>query len=260
MRSGSTTEAKYAVVREVPGTYGSCIRPPGAADPIDVDLADIQHRAYCDVLMGLGLEMKRIDADERYPDCCFVEDTAIIAGHLAIITRIGADSRVGEEAAVREQLKEHMEVRELESPARMDGGDVLVIGSRVYIGMGGRTNEDAMEQVRDILKPAGCEVIPVSVAGVLHLKSACTFLGDGHVLMVSGFPGRALFEAYRIVEVPGEEAYAANCLSVRGRVLISAGYPRTADLIEAVGFETIELEMSEFRKGQGSLTCLSKIF
>jgi dimethylargininase len=258
-------EEKFAIVREVPETYAECIRPPGSADSIsadsiDVDLADTQHGAYCDVLRGLGLELIRLDADERYPDCCFVEDTAIIAGGLAIIAKIGAESRVGEEAAVRERLKEHMEVHELEDPARIDGGDVLVIGDKVYIGPGGRTNTDAVGQVRDILEPVGCEVIPVPVAGVLHLKSACTYLGEGRVLMLSGFPERALFDEYSTVEVPEEEAYAANCLPVRRRVLVSAGYPRTRDLIEAAGFETIELEMSEFRKGQGSLTCLSKIF
>jgi len=253
-------EGRFALVREVPDSYGNCIRPPGSTDPIDVDLADSQHGAYCDVLRGLGLDLIRIDADERYPDCCFVEDTAIIAGGRAIIARIGADSRVGEEVAVREHLKEHMEVHELESPARIDGGDVLVIGSKVYIGLGGRTNRNAVDQVREILRPAGCEVIPVSMRDVLHLKSACTYLGDGHVLLLSGFPDQGVFDEYEAVEVPGVEAYAANCLSVKGRVLVSAGYPRTKDLIEAAGFETIELETSEFRKGQGSLTCLSKIF
>jgi dimethylargininase len=244
----------------VPDSYGSCIRPPGSTDPIDVDLADTQHGAYCDVLMGLGLDLIRIEADERYPDCCFVEDTAIIAGGRAIITRIGADSRVGEEVAVRERLREHMRVHELESPARIDGGDVLVIGDSVYIGLGGRTNKSAVGQVRDILGPGGCDVKPVPLSDVLHLKSACTYLGNGHVLLLSGFPDQGVFDRYETVEVPVEEAYAANCLSVKGRVLISAGYPRTKALIEAAGFETIELQMSEFRKGQGSLTCLSKIF
>jgi dimethylargininase len=253
-------EARFALVREVPDTYGDCIRPPGSRDPIDMDLADAQHGAYCDVLRGLGLDLFMIEADERYPDCCFVEDTAIIAGGLAIIARIGAESRSGEEAAVREHLTGRMEVRELENPARIDGGDVLVMGRKVYIGLGGRTNRSALDQVRDVLEPRGCEVIPVPLSGVLHLKSACTCLGNGQILMLSGFPARYLFEEYRAIEVPGEEAYAANCLPVKGRVLISAGYPRTKDLIEAAGFETIELEMSEFRKGQGSLTCLSKIF
>ena len=260
MNTEALSEEKCAIVREVPESYAGCIRPAGSSDPIDVDLADTQHGAYCDVLLGLGLELIRLDADERYPDCCFVEDTAIIAGGLAIIARIGADSRVGEEAAVRERLREHMEVHELENPARIDGGDVLVIGDRVYVGLGGRTNRDALDQVRRLLEPAGCEVIPVALSDVLHLKSACTYLGNGHILMRSGFPERALFDQYRMVEVPREEGYAANCLSVRGRVLVSAGYPRTRDLIEAAGFETIEIEMSEFRKGQGSLTCLSKVF
>jgi len=254
------SEETRAIVREVPDSYGNCIRPAGSTDPIDVDLADAQHGAYCDVLRGLGLDLIRIDADERYPDCCFVEDTAIVAGGRAIIARVGADSRVGEEVAVREHLGEHMEVHELENPARIDGGDVLVIGSNVFIGLGGRTNRNAFDQVRDILKPLGCKVIPVAMSDVLHLKSACTYLGDGHILLLSGFPHQGVFGEYEAVEVPVEEAYAANCLSVKGRVLVSAGYSRTKDLIEAAGFETIELEMSEFRKGQGSLTCLSKIF
>jgi len=250
----------FALVRGVPRTYTDCIRPPGSTDPIDIDLARRQHLRYCSALLGLGLSLIEIEADDRYPDCCFVEDTAIIAGGRAIIARIGAASRVGEEVVVREHLREHMEVDEIKNPARIDGGDVLLIDRKVYIGLGGRTNRPAVDQVRDILGPAGYEVIAVTMTGVLHLKSACTYLGNGHVLLLPGCLDRKVFAEYAAVEVPGYEAYAANCLSVGGKVLVSSGYPRTTDLIEARGFETITLEMSEFRKGQGSLTCLSKIF
>jgi len=253
-------EASLALVRGVPGTYGDCIRPPGSGDPIDVDLARRQHRAYCEALLGLGLKLIEIEADDRFPDCCFVEDTAILAGGRAIIARMGAGSRVGEEVVAREHLREHMEIHEFEAPARIDGGDVLIIDRRVYVGMGGRTNRQAIEQLRDILGPAGYEVLGVTMTGVLHLKSACTYLGNGHILLLPGRLDHRVFDGYKAVLVPEEEAYAANCLSVNGTVMISSGCPMVRGLIQARGFETIGLEMSEFRKGQGSLTCLSKIF
>jgi dimethylargininase len=250
----------YAIVRGVATTYGRCIRPAGSRDDIDVNLARKQHAAYCETLGQLGLTLIEIEPDDRFPDSCFVEDTAIVVGAKAIITRMAAGSRLGEEVEVKKHLQVLREIHEIESPGTIDGGDVLIIDDKIYIGMGERTNESAVRQASRILAPSEYQVIPVALRGILHLKSACTYVGDDHLLMLPGHFDETIFSEYRVIIVPDHEAYAANCLSVNGKVLISRGYPETKHLIEGRRFETVDLEMSEFRKGQGSLTCLSKIF
>jgi dimethylargininase len=228
------------------------------AGTIDPELARRQHGAYCRALEEAGISIISLPPDESFPDCCFVEDTSVIAGGLAVIAYMGAVSRRGEEAAVRNVLRHRMPVRDIIPPATLDGGDALVIGRRVYVGIGDRTNEAGVEQVRELAGP-GLDVIPVTLEGVLHLKSACTYMGEGRLLLRPGHLDADIFSEYRIIEVPAEEAYAANCLALGSRVIVSKGYPRTKAAVEAEGFETLELDMSEFRKGHGSLTCLSKI-
>ena len=251
--------ATYAVVRGVPDTYPMGQRPPDSADEIDVPLARRQHEAYCRALERAGLSLIFIPPELRFPDCCFVEDTSVIAGDIAIITVMGAPSRQGEEVAVREVLKNHMAVRDISAPATIDGGDVLVLEDSIFVGLGARTNRAAVEQVRELAGP-GFRVTPVALEGVLHLKSACTYVGQGHLLVRAGHFDPGIFSGYNLIDVPEEEAYAANCLPLGRNVLVSAGYPRTKQAIEAAGFEAVEMETSEFRKVQGSLTCLSKIF
>jgi len=251
--------AAYAVVRGIPDTYPMGQRPPDSTDEIDVALARRQHDAYCRALEEAGLSLILIPPDARFPDCCFVEDTSIIAGDIAIITVMGAPSRVGEEAAVREVLGGHMAVRDISAPATIDGGDVLVLEDRIFIGLGARTNRAAVEQVGKLAGP-GFRVTPVALEGVLHLKSACTYVGRRHLLIRRGHFDAGIFSGYKLIDVPEEEAYAANCLSLGRSVLVSAGYPGTTRAVEDAGFEVVEMEMSEFRKVQGSLTCLSKIF
>jgi dimethylargininase len=249
----------YAVVRGVPDTFALGERPTDSAEDVDVGLARIQHEAYCRVLEGAGLSLVYIPADVRFPDCCFVEDTSVIAGRTAIITRMGALPRRGEEAAVREVLANHMPVLDIASPASLDGGDVLVLGDCIFIGLGGRTNRAAVDQVRDMVGPA-FSVTAVPLEGVLHLKSACTRVDGGHLLIRRGHFDESVFEGYNLIDVPEEEAYAANCLGLGRVVLVSAGFPETRQAVESAGFEAVEMETSEFRKMQGSLTCLSKIF
>jgi dimethylargininase len=248
-----------AIVRGVPATFDRCIRPRGDDRPIDVALASEQHARYCDTLQSLGLRLIHLDADDRYPDCCFVEDTAVVVGDTAIVCEMGARSRRGEEVAVAGALAGRRLFR-LEPPATMDGGDVIFLGGRLFVGLTARTNEDAVRQVERILGPSRVDAVPVPVTGFLHLKSACTPIAPNTLLMSERFAaGGALagLAGFERLIVPEEEGYAANCLSVGGVVIVSAGYRRTKSLIESNGHRTVSLDMSEFRKGGGSLTCLS---
>jgi dimethylargininase len=252
-----TPTYKYAIVRGVPDSFDWCIKPdPTAA--IDIGLAKEQHNTYKSTLAKLGLELVTVTADDRYPDCCFVEDTAIVAGGSAVVLSMGAPSRVGEEVEVRKVLAEYKTLHEIYPPATMDGGDALLIDKKLFVGWSRRTNREAAAELEKIA--SGYEVITVPLAGVLHLKSACTYLGDNCVLVCKGHFDENILSTYRKIYVYPEDAYSANCLAVNGKVLISKGFPRTRSAVEAAGFDAIEMDMSEFRKAGGSLTCLSILF
>jgi dimethylargininase len=251
---------KTAIVRKVPPSFQKCITTFNAQSEIDLTLARLQHQRYCDTLSGLGIEIVKLDPDDDLPDCCFVEDTAIVAGNTAIITFPGASSRVAETIATEKILAQFMEIFHITGPGRIDGGDVMKIGRQIFIGLSARTNMEAIDQVRSILEPGGYEVIPVKLKNALHFKSVCTSPGEGTVVMKEGHFDPGLFSDFNRVIVPNGEDYAANTLNVNGKVLMPAGFEKTRLLIEKQGFDVIPLEMSEFRKADGALTCLSVIF
>lgn len=252
--------AQFAVVRGLSANYDRCIKPDGQNNRIDLELTRKQHRLYGLTLLQLGLTLIRVEGDDNLPDCCFVEDTTIIAGKTAIITRMQAPSRALETAEVQKLLANYKTTKEILPPAYIDGGDVLKIDNRIYIGISERTNRPAVEQVKAMVADEGFEVIPVEIEGTLHLKTACTYLGDGCVVMASGHFDQEVFNGYRKIVVPAEEAYSANCLAVNGKVVVPDGYPRTRERIEKEGFNTVVVDISEFRKGNGGLTCLSILF
>ncbi|MBI5777912.1 MAG: N(G),N(G)-dimethylarginine dimethylaminohydrolase [Planctomycetes bacterium] len=251
--------SQYAIVRNVAKTYDKCIKPAMSTAPIDVRLAQKQHQAYCKTLKALGLKMINIEADDRFPDCCFVEDPAIVIGDTTIISRMGVKSRIGEERAVEKTLSRHKKIYRIKPPGTIEGGDVLRIGHRIYIGLSERTNISAIKQVRTIAAKYGCEVIPVRVKGMIHLKTGCTYLGNNCITLVQGQLDAKPFAGYKKIIIPKSESYSANCLSVNGTILIPKGYTKTRQMIKNAGFKIKELDMSEFRAGGGSLTCLSVI-
>jgi dimethylargininase len=208
----------------------------------------------------MGLELARIDADDRYPDCLYVEDTAIVVGDKAFIAPMAAESRRGESNAVEAKLREFKCVQHLTPPATLDGGDVLQVDRRLYVGLSRRTNAHAIDQLRTALEPEKYEVVPVRVQDILHLKSACTYLGESTVVMLAGHLDEQPFAGLRKIPVQPTEAHAANCLALNGLVLIPAGAPETRARIEEMGFETEEIDISESRKAAGGLTCSSIVF
>jgi dimethylargininase len=251
---------KYAIVRGVPNTYDQCIKPPATEGAIHVELARQQHVQYCETLRQVGLTLIPIDPDEGFPDCCFVEDTAFVIGEMAIISNMGAKSRIGEEIEVEKTLSMFKEVYKIDPPGTIEGGDVLRIKEKIYIGLSPRTNRFAIQPVNNVVSEYGYHVIPVEIEHTLHLKSACTYLGNDVIVMSPGRFDEEIFAEYKKIVIPKTEAHGANCLSMNGKVLIQEGYPSTRKLIEDEGFETVEIEVSEFRKAGGRLTCLSIIF
>ncbi len=246
-----------AIVREIPNTLERAIatRPPET--PIHVGRAKEQHRTYVRALRDAGVKVRVLPADDRFPDCCFVEDCALVVERTALVTNIGIASRRGEEAAVADALENEAHLERMAAPATLDGGDCLVIGRRIYVGMFNRTNEEGVRRVREVFGPRGYTVVPVPLAGGLHLKSTCSYAGNGRILLAEKTIPAEVFCDVEILKVPEDEAYAANCVSLARKVLISDGFPATRRALEAAGLEAIALDTSEFRKADGALTCLS---
>jgi dimethylargininase len=246
----------HAIARSPGMNAGTGLTSAGLGEP-DMETMFAQHRDYIDVLESLGLQITVLEADETFPDGCFVEDTAVVTPTVAVITRQGASSRRGEEAPIEPLLAEHRSIARIVSPGTVDGGDIVVSGDCVLIGLSGRTNEEGARQLARILEADGLRCITLAAGDGLHLKSSVNSLDDDRLLITQAFSDCAELKAFERIVIPAEESYAGNSLSVNGQILVPTGFPRTRELIEALEFETIETEVSEFRKMDGGLTCLS---
>jgi len=230
----------------------------GAPDPA---LALEQHRRYRAALEAQGISLTLLPADPRHPDGCFVEDTALLTARGAILTRPGAPSRRGEIDAIESALKAAFpELARIDAPGTVDAGDVCEADGHFLIGLSARTNEAGAAQLAGLLGDLGyrSDCIDIrAIQALLHLKSGITYLGEGRLLATRDLPHHPALAAYERIDVPAAETYAANALRVNDRVLVAAGYRQARAAIESLGFETVALEMSEFRKLDGGLSCLS---
>jgi len=220
-----------------------------------------QHKKYCRTLKNLGLKLTVLEANKLYADGCFVEDTVIVTENVIVITNPGAASRKGEQMAVAELFKQQaLDVKYITS-GTVDGGDILRIGDRFYIGRSARTSKEGASQLSDFLKQAGFETQIVEISpSPLHLKSGVTYVGNDTVIGLNILVNHRAFERYKKITVPEDEAYAANCLLINGTVLFPTGFPKTKAMLINGGFQIAELPMSEFAKMDGGLTCLSVPF
>ncbi|MBN8738307.1 MAG: hypothetical protein BGP24_03930 [Lysobacterales bacterium 69-70] len=229
--------------------------------PPDVALALAQHARYCDALQRCGLNLTHLPADPHHPDACFVEDTAVLLPRCGVITRPGADSRRGETAAIRDSLvHQGIALQTIDEPGTVDGGDICEAGEHVFIGISARTNPAGAAQLARLLQAAGYTTSEVDIRdtpGILHLKSGLSWLGDGRLLLIAALAEHAAFAGHERVRIESDEAYAANAVRVNDHLLVAAGYPRTAARLRELGHALIELDMSEFRKMDGGLSCLS---
>ena len=226
----------------------------------DFRLALEQHDAYCRTLADLGLAVTVLDAEPGYPDSCFVEDTAVVCGDVAVITPLGAPSRQGEQATIEPVLAGFRPVNRIELPATLEGGDVLLVEKTFYVGLSDRTNQAGAEALEAAVAGHGYSVVVMACGETLHFKTDVNYIGN-NTLLVSPFFGEApeLAGFDRIV-VGDDEAYARNCLYVNGTVIVPAGFPKTLTKVRELGQPITELDMSEFRKLDGGLTCLSLRF
>ena len=246
-----------AIVRAVPGTLDAGITSANLGRP-DYEKAREQHDSYVSALERCGLEVTVLDADERYPDSVFVEDTAVVTDRCAIVANPGAERRRGEVPEVEKVLSGLYEnVERITSPGTLDGGDVLQVGDHFYVGLTRRTNREGADQLAEILRGYGFGASFVGLRRFLHLKTGVAYLGGDDLVVTGELVANGEFECFDKFTVAPEEEYCANCIRVNGPVLVAAGYERTKEKLAERGYEVIELEMSEFRKLDGGLSCLS---
>jgi len=248
-----------ALTRKVSPGFASCQLEYLKREPIDVARAQAQHRNYEASLERLGARVVSLPAERDLPDCVFVEDPALVLEEIAIITRMGAESRRCEWESLAAALAQFRPLAPMSAPATLEGGDVVRMGKTLYAGLSRRTNAEGVRQLAELVEPYGYRVLAVNVAGCLHLKSACCAVSEDTVLA-----NQALFDASglrcRMLCVPAEEPGAADVLPIGGAVLIPASFPRTARLLEESGFHVQPLDVSELQKAEAGITCMSLVF
>ncbi|MGN0624876.1 MAG: dimethylarginine dimethylaminohydrolase family protein [Oscillospiraceae bacterium] len=229
----------------------------------DYELALQQHSAYIDALQQCGVKVTVLEADEAYPDSCFVEDTAVLTREFALITNPGAPSRKGEIEAMIPVIKNFYgedRIEYIQAPGTLEGGDVMMVGDHFYIGISARTNVEGAQQLINALKKYGMSGEMVPLHTILHLKTGLSYLENNHLLICGEFLENPTFSQFHQIQIAAGEEYGANCIWVNGKVLVPAGYPQTQKAIESLGYEVLVVDTSEYRKIDGGLSCLSLRF
>ena len=250
---------RYAIVRKPGPNFGDGLTTSDLGPP-DFERMTTQHNAYVRSLDEMGLEVKVLEPEPDFPDAHFVEDAAVVTPDIAVITNPGARARRGEEKTIEPVLAKFRPIDRIEPPGTLDGGDVLMVGSHFFIGISERTNPEGAEQLGRILKRFGNTWTAVDVGKGLHLKSGVNHAGGDTLLLTEAFNKLDTFKGYRKIVLDPQEIYAGNSLWINDVVLTPAGFPKSRAMIEAAGHVVREVDVSEFQKLDGGLSCLSLRF
>jgi dimethylargininase len=248
-----------AITRDVSPRFNECEITHIERTPIDLKIARLQHHEYVNALKKLGCEVVELPAEPDLPDSVFVEDTAFILPEVAVITRPGADSRKPETESIIRALSPHIDLVHVREPATVDGGDVLVLGKNIYVGLSTRSNQEAIDQLNESLGEYGYTVTGVQLHGCLHLKSAVSRVDDQTLLINKSWLDTHHFENFDLIEVDPSEPSAANCLPIGDSILFPAAFPNTRARLEERGFRVVAVDISEMAKAEGAVTCCSLI-
>jgi dimethylargininase len=253
---GVTLNDRIALVRRPSSRIAHGIVTYGEREPVDADLAARQHEAYVAAVEGAGWTVREVQHADELPDSAFVEDTVVVCDGLAVLTRPGAEERRAELTGTEEAvLALGLEVARIEEPGTLDGGDVLRVGTTLYAGRGSRTNDEGIRQLRRLVAPHGFTVVLVPLRRVLHLKSAITALPDGTIIAADP----SLLDTAPLPRLqPVPEEAGSHVVPLGGdTVLMAASAPRTAELLAGGGLDVVTVDIGEFEKLEGCVTCLS---
>jgi dimethylargininase len=231
-----------------------------AAAPIDHGRAVQQHEAYCQMLRRGGAEVRTLDVNHDLPDSVFIEDTAIVLDEVAVLASMGAPTRRAEPSGIEPELRKYREVERIESSATLEGGDVLRVGRTLLVGLSSRTNAAGVAALQAVAGRFNYDVRPVPVGKCLHLKSACAALPDGRLLVNADWLDSRALRGFDLAPVPNAEPDGANLLLLGNCVCLPLAHPQTAELVRRLGFKAETVDISEFAKAEGCVTCLSLLF
>lgn len=248
-----------AITRDVGPRFNECEITHIDRSPIDVNVAQSQHHGYVQALKEIGCAVLELPAEADLPDSVFVEDTAVVLPDVALITRPGADSRKPETASIVRALRPYRELVFIESTATVDGGDVLVLGKNIYVGMSTRSNQAAVNQMNNLLGKYGYEVNGVEMHDCLHLKTAVTRVDDQTLLINRKWVDIENFEGFDLIDVDESEPFAANCLPINHSIIFPVAFPETGAKLEARGYKLKPVVVDELAKAEGAVTCCSLI-
>src|SRR5436190_10538548 len=249
-----------AITRPVSRSINNCALSFQRRQPIDVAKAIAQHRAYQECLSALGVQVITLAAEPDLPDAVFVEDPAVIVDEVAIISNMGVPSRRPEARSIALALSRYRPIRQLTGPATLEGGDVIRAGRSMFVGLSQRTNREGVCQLREILRDYHYQVRTIAVGGCLHLKSACSYIGNNSILINRSLVDPEPFRGFDLIDVADEEPAGANALLVNDVVIIPASFPKTRALLEQRGYCVQTIDLSELQKAEAGVTCTSLIF
>jgi dimethylargininase len=249
-----------AITRPVSHSINNCALSFQARQPIDVAKAIAQHKAYQDCLTALDVQVVSLAAEPDLPDAVFVEDPAVVVDEVAIISIMGAPSRQPEVRSMVVALSRYRPIKQLVGPATLEGGDVMRVGRSIFVGLSQRTNREGYVQLRDLLRPYDYQVQAVEVGGCLHLKSACSYVGNNSILINRSLVDPEQFRGFELIDVADEEPAGANALLIRDVVIIPDSFPGTRLLLEQRGVSVRTIDLSELQKAEAGVTCTSLIF
>jgi dimethylargininase len=251
---------KNAIVRTPSKSMVNGLSTAELGEP-DYKKALLQHENYIKAIRDCGVEVTVLEADENFPDSTFVEDVALLTPKCAIVTNPGAPSRKGEISGIRKVLDRfYTDIEEIQNPGTVEAGDIMMVGSHFYIGLSARTNEVGAKQMISILEKYGMSGSVVSLEKVLHLKTGLAYLENNNLVACGEFVSKSEFKKFKLIEIDEKESYATNCIWVNNKVIVSSGFPNAKSTIENAGYKTIEVDVSEFQKLDGGLSCLSLRF
>lgn len=249
-----------AITRGVSRSIAACELTYQSREHIDYEKAASQLQRYCQLLRKWDVDLMTMPANDTYPDGCFVQDTAIILDEFCVMASMGAEARRGEVCEVERMVSRFRSIQRIIPPATLDGGDVVQFGKRLFVGLSSRTNARGIAALSEIVESFGYTVVPVRVNGGLHLTTGCGIVNDETVLLNPRWLDASAFRGLRQLHVSQEEPWAANTIRVDSAVCLEEEAPRTIDLVQPYAGSIETLDISEFRKAEGSLSCLSLIY